>query len=213
MEVAEKEIEARESAATNEETSNTQMKRLSSNRDRPTAAALVVVLSELLLLWRTALISSCKSVKNPEARKQILLKAGRCFVCLKKGHVSRDCKSSLKCTNCRGRHHVTICNGSRRISPPASAPSPSSHQAQQPRTATLAVTQSGSNNSTLSMDVDAHTPVLLQTATTVVYSKNRPAVPMKARLILDSGSQKSYISADLRNELKLPSEQSVTLSI
>ena len=35
---------------------------------------------------------------------------------------------------------------------------------------------------------------------------------MKARLIRDSGSQKLYISANLRNELKLPSE-SVTLSI
>ena len=95
-----------------------------------------------------------------------------------------------------------------------SGPSTSSHQAQLPRTSTLAATQQPrSNNSTLSMYVDSRTPVLLQTATTMVYSKSRPAVPMKARLILDSGSQKSYISADLRNELKLPSERSVTLSI
>ena len=94
-----------------------------------------------------------------------------------------------------------------------SDPLTSSHQTQQPRTSNLAATQQPrSNNSTLSMYVDARTPVLLQMATTIVYSKNRPAVPMKARLILDSGSQKSYIYV-LRNELKLPSERSVTLSI
>ena len=93
-------------------------------------------------------------------------------------------------------------------------PSTSSHQSQPLQASTLAVTRS--NNSTLSIYVDERTPVLLQqTAITVVYSKNKPVVPMKARLILDSGSQKSvvHISADLRDELKLPSEQSVTLSI
>ena len=192
MEVAEKEIEARQRAATNEETSNTQMKRLSSIRDRPTTDALDATNPSSLSCYYCGeqhLSTSCKNVTNPEARKQMLLKAGRCFVCLKKGHVSRDCRSSLKCTNCRGRHHVTICNGSRRTNPPASDPSTSSHQAQQPRTSTSAATQQPrSNNSTLPMYVDARTPVLLQTVTTVVYIKSRPAVSTKARLILDSGS-------------------------
>ena len=110
-------------------------------------------------------------------------------------------------------HDVTICNGSRRTSPSVSDPSTSSHQSQQPWISTSAATQqSRSNNATLSMYVDARTPVLFQMATTMVYSKNRTAVHMKARFILDSGSQKSYISVNLRSELKLPSERSVTLS-
>lgn len=63
------------------------------------------------------------------------------------------------------------------------------------------------------MYVDMHTPVLLQTATIMVYCKDRPAAPVKARLILDSGSQKSYISAELREILNLPPEQTVAVSI
>ena len=219
MKIAEKEIEARERAAANDETSTTHTtptRRSGMNRDRPTASTLVTTNSSPLSCYYCGeqhLSTSCRKVTNPEARKQILLKAGRCFVCLRKGHVSRDCRSPLKCTTCHGRHHVTICDRARRPSPASSDPSMSSHQSQQPRTPTSAVNRPGTNTSTLSMYVDARTPVLLQTATTMVYKKSRPAVPLKARLILDSGSQKSYISADLRSKLKLPSEQSTTLSI
>ena len=46
----------------------------------------------------------CRIVTQPGARKQILLKAGRCFVCLCTGHVSRECHSKLTCT-------VTISDG------------------------------------------------------------------------------------------------------
>eukprot|EP00731_Ephydatia_muelleri_P009737 Em0005g323a len=47
----------------------------------------------------------------------------------------------------------------------------------------------------------------------MVYFKDRPVAPVKARLILDSSSQKSYISAELKDMLKPPLEQSVTMSI
>ena len=63
------------------------------------------------------------------------------------------------------------------------------------------------------MYVDMRTPVLLQTDTIMVYFKDRPVAPVKARLILDSSSQKSYISAELKDMLKPPLEQSVTMSI
>ena len=57
------------------------------------------------------LSKDCRIVTQPGARKQILLKAGRCFVCLRTGHVSRDCRSKSKCTKCSRRHHVSICQG------------------------------------------------------------------------------------------------------
>ena len=47
--------------------------------------------------------NSCRSVYEIEAQKQILFRDGRCFLCLKKQHVSRNCRSSL-----HGQHHVTI---------------------------------------------------------------------------------------------------------
>jgi len=53
--------------------------------------------------------NACKSITDPSERKQILRRSGRCFVCLRKHHTSRECRSSLKCNKCNGRHHVSIC--------------------------------------------------------------------------------------------------------
>ena len=34
---------------------------------------------------------------------------GRCFICARKGHIPRDCRSKLTCNVCMGKHHVSIC--------------------------------------------------------------------------------------------------------
>ena len=52
--------------------------------------------------------SSCNVVRSPESRKQILKRKGKCFLCLKTEHLSRNCQSSVKCFKCHGPHHVTI---------------------------------------------------------------------------------------------------------
>ena len=54
--------------------------------------------------------SDCGSVTDVGERKRILVKAGRCYNCLKKGHIGRDCRSPSKCSNCGGRHHLSICS-------------------------------------------------------------------------------------------------------
>ena len=61
--------------------------------------------------------------------------------------------------------------------------------------------------------VDVRTPALLQTATAAAYCKDTPADTNKVRLILDSGSQKSYKSTKLKDTLRLKVEQSVNVSI
>ena len=54
--------------------------------------------------------SDCSTVIQVEARKQSLRRQGRCFSCLRKGHLVRDCRSNNRCRTCRGRHHTSICN-------------------------------------------------------------------------------------------------------
>ena len=52
----------------------------------------------------------CMNVASVEERKNILRKYGRCFICAKKGHISRDCVTKLVCNFCKkGRHHISIC--------------------------------------------------------------------------------------------------------
>ena len=52
----------------------------------------------------------CHVVTNLQERKNILRKTGRCFLCLRRGsHISRDCKTSVKCHICNGHRHVSLC--------------------------------------------------------------------------------------------------------
>eukprot|EP00795_Rhopilema_esculentum_P014292 gene14292-5330_t len=82
--------------------------------------------------------AKCHIVSNPQARKEILRKQGRCYVCLKKGHLSRACSSNIRCYSCKLRHHVSICE-SRGQAPHAELANPlqlhqsSVHQGVNPR--------------------------------------------------------------------------------
>ena len=49
---------------------------------------------------------NCKLVTRPQARKRILSSKRCCFICMRQGHLAKDCKSSIKCFAC---HHLAIC--------------------------------------------------------------------------------------------------------
>ena len=66
--------------------------------------------------------NSCGVVPQPDARKQVLQRAGRCFVCLRRGHVSRACRLQKRCPKCNGRHHISICSHETQNSPPQTNP-------------------------------------------------------------------------------------------
>ena len=51
----------------------------------------------------------CTSVVDVEARKQSLRRNGRRYICLRRNHIARKCRSSIKCTECEGQHHVAVC--------------------------------------------------------------------------------------------------------
>ena len=53
--------------------------------------------------------SSCNEMVLPEKRKAILRGAGRCLICLKRGHISKLCRSSSRCNICHGKHHISVC--------------------------------------------------------------------------------------------------------
>ena len=54
--------------------------------------------------------ANCHNVSSASARKQILKRAGWCFVCLKRGHLSRECQSAGRCRLCKGHPHSSICD-------------------------------------------------------------------------------------------------------
>ena len=134
---------------------------------------------------------SCPTVKEPEERKRILRTSGRCFVCLRRNHISHKCWSSGHCSSghcstCRRRHHTSVC------SMPASGDTPSTTGTTtltpQPPTAPVSATSAVCGGS--------HTPILLQTARTKVREAGRhyhgPTVEVRA--ILDTRSLRSYVT-------------------
>ena len=55
-------------------------------------------------------MSKCTKITSVETRRGLLRTFARCFVCLKKGHVSKNCDSTYKCNKCSSRHHISICD-------------------------------------------------------------------------------------------------------
>ena len=161
---------------------------------------------------------SCKTVTDPAERKQILKKAGRCFVCLRRHHTSRDCRSTLKCTNCGGRHHTSICKGGvvqdgakTSVGRQDTGGTTATNQPQQVRRGNR-IDNTPTTTATLQSST-ATVPVLLQTAQVPVFKPGDPATTMNIRMIFDSGSQRSYISKRVKQSLALDPLYSETMII
>ncbi|CAB4008480.1 PREDICTED: uncharacterized protein LOC107346460, partial [Paramuricea clavata] len=68
-------------------------------------------------------------------------------------------------------------------------------------------------NTHVNMFVDAQSSILLQTARAPIYNPKDPSKTLQARLIFDSGSQRSYITSTIRDKLNLPIVRRDTLKI
>ncbi|CAB3999872.1 Hypothetical predicted protein [Paramuricea clavata] len=99
--------------------------------------------------------ASCEKIKDPQARKNILKRQGRCFLCLRKGHRINQCTSNRRCRKCPGKHHQSICefNSSRPPQDPSSQP-PENKPGQ--ASTTGAVVNESSNGTTTTSNGDNH---------------------------------------------------------
>ena len=173
---------------------------------------------------------ACTKVVSVDDRKVILRSAGRCFLCLCRGHILRQCTSKFECPNCGGRHHRSICYGQQ---PPSneseSTPNQESGQpvktmtnlstgmnpaAQhfQPCTATATTNASKPSTST-SLWTSGNQAILLQTAIAIAYNPTAPEKSRRVRIVFDSGSQRSYMREQVAKDLSLTSEDEKSLTI
>ena len=79
-------------------------------KELPTDAALLPIDSKPTCTYCTMdhALNTSKTVTNIAARN-VLKKAGRCFICLKRNHIGKDCMSRITCLKCGHQHHVSIC--------------------------------------------------------------------------------------------------------
>ena len=162
--------------------------------------------------------ASCSIVTDITARRAILRRKGNCFLCLRSGHIIKQCESQYKCQKCGGHHHISICEENA-IKPPVPGGKTSqqnesvgNHQSNQPQT--KLETAQGTQTESSIIYVESNTAVLLQTAESLVGKVGSVMkAKHKARIVFDSCSQRSYISNRLSYTLNLETVESENLLI
>ena len=163
--------------------------------------------------------ASCDRVTDTNARKEILKRDRRCFVCLRRGHRNDQCQQNKSCRRCQGNHHQSICE--RPFQPVGSTPPvhTNSNLAGESRSTNEERTElndkdssSASVSHTTTTSAKGPYKVLLQTAATYAKGFNNSS-PVLLRILLDSGSQRSYVTTALKERLKLAPLKTETLNL
>jgi len=155
--------------------------------------------------------ATCDKVKDVKARKDILLKNGRCFNCLKANHKLKDCCSQKICCNCHQRHHQSICTSG--LSAEAEHFVPQS-KLKEPVIAEGNKDTQGSyylsSNATDTRQFKGG--ILLQTAQAIALEETGTR-QAPVRILFDCGSQRSYVTENLCSKLGLSPIQSERLHL
>ena len=167
------------------------------------------------------LSEECNTVTRMDDRRKILRTSGRCFLCLRRGHIARECRSRNRCRVCKNRHHCSICQTDTTLDK-ANISTPASKNENSARTTTHLLTSVRTNTQldpkappfqSLTVSVGKETKILLQTATVSMFNPRCPGSEMDGTVIFDSGSQRSYISQTVVDHLHLKRCGSQVLSI
>ena len=106
---------------------------------------------------------------------------------------------------CDGQHRISICT--------SHAPSPLPSDKPQSKEDTSQGEKSSPDATPTVMFISPKTPILLQTAQAIVSKTGSAEQSRNIRIILDSGSQRSYITDRLKKELKLEVDNQETMLI
>ena len=122
----------------------------------------------------------CTVLTDVNQRKDIVRKNRLCYKCLFQGHAIRNCRSKRNCFKCKSSsHHTAICM--------------KDEQKKE---------MDGDTEKTSQNVVSSSTSVLLQTARGMVSDNaEKRRVPIK--ILLDAGSQRTYLSERVVKQLKL----------
>ena len=143
----------------------------------------------------------CSKVKTTKERRTILAQKNKCFNCLRSGHARYQCRSKGRCLNCRQKHHTSICEPSE-----PNRDSSKKHENQEDPQNKNIVT---STMTTLA-STTTHTNTLMQTA---LVTASGPTTRCQARILIDTGSQKTFITQCLKNTLQLKAGRSEILDV
>ena len=137
--------------------------------------------------------SSCTMVVDVASSKSALRSNGRYFNCLRKGHISRTCRSSSRRQKRKHKHHSSFCDMQcDQLQPPnlATTLKTSLHPGASPFQPSQTAVNVCSSHSKV---------VFLQTARAVVHNPTDTSISSEVCQLFNGGSQRSYISERARD--------------
>ncbi|XP_030759214.1 uncharacterized protein LOC115884703, partial [Sitophilus oryzae] len=160
-------------------------------------------------------IYNCNSfiALNVHSRLSEVKRLKLCINCLRNNHVVKDCRS-IPCRKCQQRHntllHIDYTQNSK-TKPIQNSPDQSSNESS---SSNHEINQDNISSNTINLSVSSFdyksANVLLSTAVVNIFDSNGRS--HTCRILLDNGSEASFISESLFEKLKLPST-AVNLSI
>ncbi|XP_055942529.1 uncharacterized protein LOC129972416 [Argiope bruennichi] len=138
----------------------------------------------------------CHVARNLDLSEKMnrLKKRGCCFRCLSNGHVSKLCRVQVNCGICGQRHHAVMCPDRKTV------------ESSNSQEATESSINFGQFN-TLT-NPTCSTSVFLQTLVVVLRGETQD---FAVRALIDTGSQKSYITKEAAKKMKYPALKETTL--
>ena len=139
--------------------------------------------------------ASCDVVREIAQRRNILERDKRCLNCLRFGHNAKECQNPKTCRHCQERHHQSICS-----------------LLDQPRPKPRDVPTEETKITTTTVGSKAKGTVLLQTAKAMAFNEDN-SKSTQVRILFDNGSQRSYVTSDLKSRLNLNPIKTETLHL
>ena len=140
--------------------------------------------------------SECSVVKDTSARNDFVKQQKRCFICLRKYHNAKNCRNKRQCSKCSRMHHVSLCPDSSRSICKSTAESSK---------------KTDSSDQAVSLIVRGSPAVILPTAKVILCSQDGSC--MRARILLDQCSTKTFIRSDVCNTLGIKPDFEENLNI
>ncbi len=139
--------------------------------------------------------AECRLVKDPAKRLQIVKRDSLCFNCLSPDHRAAACTVKHRCHTCNRRHHSSLCD---------------QEKSDSERTTEKAETVHAKLNNAYEEKTLQQGHVLLKTAVTKAVNNSRR---ISVNVLLDEGSQRSFISQDCADKLKLKPEATEAIKL
>ena len=148
--------------------------------------------------------STCNVITEPSKRLEIVRQQNLCFNCLAHHKVSQ-CNSKYRCRKCSRKHHTSLCTHKSDTTPQGnnSANHNRNSTLGSNNTMTTTTMTTIASNATTSLHVAGDNVCLLKTAVANVYAND---TGIEATILLDEGSQRSFLTEGLATNLKVQTD-------